>query len=261
VVAQRSGPEEVASGVFRVETGRGVTETNVYLVRSGAAWVLVDTAWPRRATTIRDAAEELFGRGARPAAILLTHIHPDHSGSALELARSWDCPVYVHPDELPFARGGYVPEYAHPLDRWVVAPLMRLVPRRRREAMRARESLEGTATAFDPASGIPALPDWRCIPTPGHTPGHASYFRPSDRVLISGDALVTVRVNSPAGLLLGRAGLSGPPWYTTWDRSAARESITDLARLEPTVLAAGHGPPMTGPGTAAALSRFAGLGV
>ena len=31
---------------------------------------------------------------------------------------------------------------------------------------------------------------------------------------------MTLRVNSPAGLL-GRQGLSGPPWYTTWDRRAA----------------------------------------
>ena len=46
---------------------------------------------------IAAAAESLFGAGTRPAAILLTHIHPDHSGSALELARRWDLPVLVHP--------------------------------------------------------------------------------------------------------------------------------------------------------------------
>jgi len=28
-------PEETAPGVYRVETGRGLTEANVYLVRSG----------------------------------------------------------------------------------------------------------------------------------------------------------------------------------------------------------------------------------
>ena len=45
---------------------------------------------------IRRAAETLFGRESRPAAILLTHLHPDHDGAALELEGSWHCPVYVH---------------------------------------------------------------------------------------------------------------------------------------------------------------------
>jgi glyoxylase-like metal-dependent hydrolase (beta-lactamase superfamily II) len=245
--------------VFQLETGHGITETNVYLVRSGADWVLVDTAWPNRAAVIRTAAETLFGPGARPAAILLTHIHPDHSGSARELARTWRLPVHVHPDELPFARGGYHPAYAHPLDRWVVGPLLRLVPRRKLEAMRARDSLEGVAVAFDPEAGVPGLPDWECVPTPGHTPGHVSFFRPGDRVLITGDAVVTVKLNSLPGPFVERPGLSGPPWYTTWNRRAATESVERLARLQPAVLAGGHGRPMTGTRTAAALSAFAGL--
>lgn len=247
---RRPRPEEVASAVFQLETGRGITETNVYLVRSGREWVLVDAAWRKRGGTIRAAAEEIFGPGRPPAAILLTHFHPDHSGAALELARLWRVPVHVHPAELPFAGGGYDPAYAHPLDRWVVAPLLRLVPRRRREAIESRDSLEGTAVALDPAAGVPGLPDWMCVPTPGHTPGHASYFRPRDRVLISGDALVTVRLDSLTGLLTERPGLSGPPWYTTWNRQAARESIERLARLEPAVLAGGHGRALSSTGAA-----------
>jgi hypothetical protein len=103
------------------------------------------------------------------------------------------------------------------------------------------------------------LPEWECIPTPGHTPGHVSYFRPADRVLISGDAVVTFKIGSLSGLIRQQPGLSGPPWYTTWNRRAVRESIDRLARLRPTVLAGGHGIPMTGAETAAALRAFAGL--
>jgi hypothetical protein len=68
-----------------------------------------------------------------------------------------------------------------------------------------------------------------------------------------------VKINSLGGLLIPRPGLSGPPWYTTWNRRTARQSIGTLARLEPTVLAGGHGKPMTGTGTADAVSAFAGL--
>ena len=202
-------PEEIAPGVYRVATGRGLAGANVYLVRSGPGWVLIDTAWPHRGQLIKAAAESVFGAGTRPEAIMLTHIHPDHSGSALELARLWDLPVHVHPDEMVLAPGGYLPEYGNPLDRWLIAPLLRLMPRRAVEASRSRNSLEGTARAFDPVAGVPGLPDWQAVPTPGHTPGHVAFFRGKDRVLITGDAVLTVNVNSVRDLLAGGTGSPG----------------------------------------------------
>jgi glyoxylase-like metal-dependent hydrolase (beta-lactamase superfamily II) len=184
-------PQEVAPGVYCLETGRGLTESNVYFVRSDSGWVLIDAAWRNCGPIIRVEAESLFGTGTRPAAFFLTHFHPDHSGSALELARRWELPVEVHPDELPFAPGGYDPAYAHPLDRWVVAPLLRLMPRQKLQALQVRDSLEGIAVAFDPAASLPGLSEWQCVPTPGHTPGHAAFFRRRDGVLI------TVMLSSP----------------------------------------------------------------
>jgi glyoxylase-like metal-dependent hydrolase (beta-lactamase superfamily II) len=248
----------VASDVYCLGP-RGRSQTDVYFVRSGSSWSLIDAGWANDGPSIKAAAASLFGVDARPAAILLTHVHPDHAGSALELARTWDCAVHVHPAELPIARGDLsaMIRYAGPLDRWVILPAMRAMGRRRREAMLARSSLEDVARAFDPVGGVPGLPDWECVPTPGHTPGHVSFFRPSDRVLISGDAALTLKVNSPAGFLLGSAGLSGPPRYTSWRWEVARASVAKLAGLEPNVLAGGHGTPMTGPGTARALQGFA----
>ena len=237
----------------------GRTQTTVYFVRSGPSWVLIDAGWARDASRIEGAARSLFGAESLASAILLTHCHPDHSGSALSLARAWGCPVYMHPDELPIATGDFAAMVAAagPLDRFVILPLMRAMGKRRREAVLARSSLGDAASTFDAGAGVPGLPGWECIPTPGHTPGHVSYFRAGDRVLISGDALVTLKVNSLAGLLLQRPGLSGPPGYTTWSPRAARESIKRLAHLEPAVLAGGHGRPMTGSGTAASLSAYA----
>jgi glyoxylase-like metal-dependent hydrolase (beta-lactamase superfamily II) len=93
------GLREIAAGVVRLS----VLGSNVYFVRSGAAWVLIDTAWPTCDRRIREAAAGLFGARSAPAAILLSHAHPDHSGSADRLARWWSCPVYVHPDEVSIA--------------------------------------------------------------------------------------------------------------------------------------------------------------
>jgi glyoxylase-like metal-dependent hydrolase (beta-lactamase superfamily II) len=256
VGAAGSRPEEIAAGVYLVETGRGFTAANVYLVRSGPGWVLIDTSWPRRGRLIRAAAESVFGPGSRPVAIVLTHIHPDHSGSALELARMWDLPVYVHPDEMVLAPGGYLPEYGNPLDRWLIVPLLRLVPRRAVEASRSRNSLEGTARALDPSAGVPGLPDWRAVPTPGHTPGHLAFFRGKDRVLTTGDAVLTVNLNSVPDLLTGRHQVAGPPYISTWNWPMAKRSVAALASLRPDVLACGHGRPITGTQAAAGLASF-----
>ena len=172
--------------------------------------------------------------------------------------------VYVHPDELPLVAGDFstFEQYGGPLDIWVILPLMRVMPRRRRESMLSESSFKEVVRAFDPGTGVPGLPDWECIPTPGHTPGHVAFFRPGDRVLIAGDAVLAVNLNSLWGFLLwgfrrNKQRLSGPPWYTTWSWRAAKESVAPLARLEPRVLACGHGLPMSGTGTAHELRTFA----
>ena len=249
---------EIAPDVYCLGP-RGRTQTNVYFVQSGSSWALIDAGWAKDGPSIKQAAETVFGADARPASIVLTHFHPDHAGSALQLARIWDCPVYVHPDELPLANGDFaaIAEYAGPLDHWIVVPLMRAMGRRRREAILARSSLSDVSRQFEPTTEVPDLPGWECIPTPGHTPGHVSFFRASDRVLITGDAVVTMKLNSVSGLLLQRQGLSGPPRYTSWSWPAVKESVAKLARLEPTVLAGGHGTPMIGAETAGALRAFA----
>jgi glyoxylase-like metal-dependent hydrolase (beta-lactamase superfamily II) len=63
---------------------------------------------------------------------------------------------------------------------------------------------------FDPQVGIPELPDWAVIHTPGHTPGHLSLYRRRDGVLITGDAVVTVDLNSLLGVLFKRPGAVTP---------------------------------------------------
>jgi len=70
-----------------------------------------------------------------------------------------------------------------------------------------------------------------------------------------GDAVLTVNLNSVSGLLSGKPRVAGPPYISTWNWPAARESVAALARLKPDVLACGHGQPMTGP-RAAALASF-----
>jgi glyoxylase-like metal-dependent hydrolase (beta-lactamase superfamily II) len=140
---------------------------------------------------------------------------------------------------------------------------MRLMPRRRVDAMIAADSLAGWARPLPPDGSVPGLPGWTWIATPGHSPGHVAFHREADDVLITGDALLTVNLGSPAGfvqalLRRGRARLCDPPRYLDLDHAAAVASAAALVRLRPRVLAPGHGLPLAGAALDAQLRARAG---
>src|SRR5438477_2584025 len=150
-----------------------VSFVNVYFIgRPGGPWILVDAGLPGRANQILDAAEARFGAGARPEAIVLTHGHFDHAGSVLPLAVQWDVPVYAHRLELPYLTGRS--DYPPP-DPTVGGGLMASVMAR--FFPRAGTDLGGRVRALPADGSVPGLPGWRWVHTPGHTPGHVSFFR------------------------------------------------------------------------------------
>jgi len=225
--------------------GLNFTIVNVYLVGPDGSpdrgWALVDAGMPTSHDEIVAAAERRFGAGSRPAAILLTHGHFDHVGSLKRLAERWDAPVYAHTLELPYLTGRS--EYPPP-DPTVGGGTMATVASR---TFPKKPIDLGARVQALPADGsIPGMPGWRWIHTPGHAPGHVSFFRETDRVLIVGDAFVTVRQESTSAVLRQKAEVWRPPAYFTPDWEAARTSVLALAHLDPEVAATGHGIPMSG---------------
>jgi len=106
--------------------------------------------------------------------------------------------------------------------------------------------LSGRVLALPDDGSVPGMPGWRWLFTPGHTPGHVSFWRESDAVLIAGDAFVTTKQESLLAVLEQRPEMHGPPTYYTQDWDAARASVQRLSELQPEVAATGHGPPMRG---------------
>ncbi len=223
---------------------------NVYFVgRPGGTWALVDTGLPGRANQIAEAAEARFGAGARPEAIFLTHGHFDHAGSALALAERWDVPIYAHPLEFPYLTGRSAYPPPDPTIGGAIAFLSRFVPSSPRH-------LNGRLRELPPHD-LPGMSGWEWRATPGHSPGHVSFFRTSDRVLLAGDAFATMEMDSWSGLLSGQQHLAraGAPFNCDWE--ATRESVQALARLRPNVAGCGHGLPMRESDLAARLQDFA----
>ena len=226
---------EIAPGVTLVST----VIANAYLVGTGDSWVLVDACTPGHEDLIRRSAARRFGRESRPRAIVLTHGHFDHAGSAGPLADYWGVRIYAHSREIPFLTGQstYPPfDLSSP---GFFTRIARFFPT-------STVNLGARVINLEPHQPAPDLPAWETIETPGHTPGHVAFFRRQDRVLLAGDAVTTMNLDSFFGTIARRKQVCRPPVPATPDWAGARRSVELLAALNPSVIAAGHGRPMEG---------------
>ncbi len=238
--------EDIAESV----RGLRILFVNVFAVSTGTGgWTLVDAGLPLSADRIERWAHDVDG--GRPDAIVLTHGHFDHVGGLADLADRWNVPVYAHELELPYITGeSHYPKPDPRVGGGVMAMISSLYPR-------GPVDVRPRAAALPADGSVPGLPGWRWIHTPGHTAGHVSLFRDSDGMLLAGDAFCTTRQESLLAVALQRPEMHGPPAYYTTDWDAARDSVERLAALDPLVVAAGHGLPMSGPGTSDALRELA----
>lgn len=227
------GMEEIARDVCAVT----MTMANAYLVGSAGAWVLVDSGTPGNEKKIKEAAEARFAPGARPRAILLTHGHFDHAGSSGGLAKMWDVPVYAHRLERPYldGRSSYPP--IDPTAPGFFSNMSRLFPSR---TVNVGDHLRDFANSLSDVG----MGDWEIVDTPGHSPGHVAFYRRSDGVLLAGDALTTMNLDSFLAVITKRKEVCRPPTPATTDWGQARQSVERLAALRPRVIGAGHGLPM-----------------
>src|SRR5215208_1952213 len=93
--------EEVVPGLHRIDLG----PVNAYVLDTGAGPVLVDTGFAGDELRILGALAELAVGPRELRAIVVTHAHPDHAGSAAALRAATGAPVHMHPREaerVPF---------------------------------------------------------------------------------------------------------------------------------------------------------------
>jgi glyoxylase-like metal-dependent hydrolase (beta-lactamase superfamily II) len=213
---------------------------NWLLVTDDTGVMLIDAGYPGDRDEVLASLRELGYEAGDVRAILLTHAHIDHLGSAIWFAEEHGTPVYCHADEVGHAKREYL-QQASVVDvalrvwrpRWAVwaAHVMR-------NGGLVRDGIPtAQALTTETAAELPGHPI--AIPTPGHTSGHCSYL--VDGVLASGDALVT---GHP---LLRRSGPQLLPALFSHNQDDCVRSLAALALLETEILAPGHGDLWRGP--------------
>jgi glyoxylase-like metal-dependent hydrolase (beta-lactamase superfamily II) len=213
-------------------------------------WVMVDTGMPKCGDEIREAAEKIYGKGSKPAAILLTHGHFDHVGGVVRLLETWNVPVFAHKEEFPFLTGAKA--YHEPdasVEGGLLAKIASIYPIEPIDITPALQPLPDDGS-------VPFLPDWHWVAVPGHSPGQVAFFREQDRLLISADAVITVRQDSLYKVLLQKEEVNGPPRYFTTDWAAAQTSVIKLYMLNPKIMIPGHGHVMRGAALTAGLKTL-----
>ncbi len=220
----------------------------------------MDTGIPGFAAKIIEKAERRFGPKSRPEAIFLTHGHFDHAGNAQALADYWGVPVYAHRLEMPYltGRSDYPPP--DPTVGGAIANMSRVLPYGARDLgtrIRALPEDSTPSAAVHGSGDLPGMEGWRWMDTPGHSPGHVSFFHHQDRILLAGDAVATVNMDSYVALATQRQDIAaaGSPFICDWMEYG--RSVLRLADLEPVTLACGHGIPMKGGEVAGDLGIFA----
>lgn len=203
-------------------------------------WVLVDTGLENSGDYIIECVKSRFGEGSRPQAIILTHGHFDHVGSAIKLAELWDVPVYAHPLELPYITGQKdYPVADATVGGGLVAQMSPTFPH-------TRIDLGSRVVALPKDGSVPGMPGWSWIHTPGHCEGHVSLFREKDGTLLAGDAFTTIKQESLWSVITQHEQISGPPAYLTTDWESAEKSVQVLRDLSPHLVVPSHGQPMKG---------------
>lgn len=153
----------------------------------------------------------------------ITHAHIDHYGSSSHVLRELGIPMWVGEKDVPAVtigkQVGRIPGLGE-----------RMVWAGAKPCPVERELKEG-----DEVAGFEVLF------TPGHSPGHISFWRESDRVLVSGDVMWGYNP------FLMRGAPREPFPLVSPDPDLNRSSARRLAELRPEVVCFGHGPVLRDP--------------
>jgi glyoxylase-like metal-dependent hydrolase (beta-lactamase superfamily II) len=218
---------ELAEGIHYIGGKKGGW-VRAFLIEDGRDLTLIDTLFDEDPSVVMAEITRLGRSPSDLKRIVLTHGHRAHLGGLATLKRWSGATVLSHEWEADIIAGN---RKAQPVPILPRRPLRVYIP--------FQLGLALGLGAHPPCPVDERLKEddevgtLQVLHTPGHTPGHLSFYSPERGVLISGDAVATwprFEAGWPAFTLNGKQH---------------RASIRRLAALEPKVVGVGHGDPIT----------------
>lgn len=203
---------------------------NSYLVLEPEGLTVIDTGMPFSEKQILKYLSGL-GRSAREIQrILITHADLDHYGCLAALQQASGARTFAGRAEAEAIAQGVSSR-----------PVNRSVGRFQRFMINMMSKyLKPVPVQVDEllAEGqvLPVLGGLQVVESPGHSPGHLSFFAPSAGVLFCGDSMRSD----------GKHGLRASRSRNNWDQEMARASVARQAALGAQVVCPGHGPAVFG---------------
>lgn len=172
---------------------------NVYLLRDGNGWALVDTGLGIPATF--ELWEEIFARklaGQPLTRVICTHCHYDHAGAAAWLQERFKVPLYMTHGEFMMMRS-------------LMGPLPDPLPQAHRDFYASAgvtdEELDAMVGAMRKDPFMPRQPSsyrrmrpgdllqigervWKVVLGEGHSPEHACLYNEAEGILLAGDQVL-----------------------------------------------------------------------
>src|SRR4051794_4027368 len=212
---------------------------NVYLIKEHDGVTMFDAGIATMAKALKPIAERMGGLKR----IVLGHAHGDHRGAAHALQQL--APVYCHQDAKQEAETAGMPPYQRTEQIEKLLPRLAF-PRLSEKWDGGPVKIDGTVNEGDDIAGFEArLFD-------GHAPGQIGLWREQDRLCLCSDTIYTL---DP---LTGQFGDARTPLeFANMDTARAKESIRNLARLEPSEVWPGHADPVRGDDVQAQLEKAA----
>jgi glyoxylase-like metal-dependent hydrolase (beta-lactamase superfamily II) len=225
--------EEVADGVYRLGTGW----VGWYLCEVEGSLTVVDCGFAAYFEQLQAALSELGHSLDAVAAVILTHYHSDHVGSAERIRVETGAAVFAPSGDASGVRGGKVPIPGGMVTSLWRPAMMRYMAHAIRNGGAKVTPVKEVRTYGD-GDVLDAPGALRAVHTPGHTGGHCSLLAERPGALFAGDALATMDF------------LGGPPGPQVLrfneDHDRARDSLSRLAALPAGTVLVGHGRPFHG---------------
>lgn len=201
-IPARGGVTEVADGVLwvRLPMGGRLNHINVWVLRDGDGWTVVDTGLFRE--DVQACWNSVFANhlGGRPVTrVIATHLHGDHTGLAGWLTQKWKCDLWMSRADFFMCKvmaadgPSDVPEDAIRFYRRAGFTEDRL-NRYRQRFGQFGANISPLPAGFQRITEGQYLDiggrEWRALIGHGHAPEHVCLYCPELKVIIGGDQIL-----------------------------------------------------------------------